>query len=107
MHACWSMLDERDECDSTLIRRGTHASTFTEIAQFVETIEERPLDKLLADLPRLVGLSRAKFDLARQVVRRRVNHLADIERDQLRVLANEVASNSAEDVALRIRNIFA
>lgn len=68
--------------------------------------EERPLDKLLADLPGLVGLSRAKFDLARQVVRRRVNHLADIDRDQLRILANEVASNSAEDVALRIRNIL-
>ena len=101
------MTDEREGFDSTLVRRGTHASTLTEIEEFVETIEERPLDKLLADLPGLVSLSRTKFDLARQVVRRRVNHLADIDRDQLRILANEVASNSADDVAQRIRTIFA
>ena len=97
---------ESREGDSTLIRRGTHASTFGEITEFVAAIETRPLDKLLTDLPGIAGLSGAKFDLARQVVRRRVHHLVAVEREQLVVLANEVASNAPDDVAERIRGIF-
>jgi hypothetical protein len=107
MHLCGFMNPEPREADSTLIRRGASAQTFNELEEFVETIEGRPLDKLLTDLPGIAGLSGAKFDLARQVVRRRVNHLETVERDQLRVLADEVASTSPEDVGERIRGIFA
>ena len=63
------MNPEPREADSTLIRRGASATTFNELEQFVETIEGRPLDKLLTDLPGIAGFSGAKFDLARQVVR--------------------------------------
>jgi hypothetical protein len=101
------MNPEPREADSTLIRRGASAQTFNELEQFVETIEARPLDKLLTDLPGIAGFSGAKFDLARQVVRRRVHHLAAVERDQLRLLAEEVASDTTEDVGERIRGIFA
>ena len=97
---------EPREADSTLIRCGTRAATFSEMAEFVETIETRPLDKLLTELPGIAGLSGSKFDLARQVVRRRANHLIAVEREQLRVMANEVAANAADDVAERIRAIF-
>ena len=101
------MSPEAREADSTLIRRGVSASTFTEIEQFVETIEERPLDKLLSELPGIAGFSGAKFDLARQVVRRRAKQLDAVERDQLRVLANEIASTTSESIGDRIRGIFA
>jgi hypothetical protein len=100
------MNGEPREADSTLIRRGVRASTFNEMAEFVETIDVRPLDKLIADLPGIAGLSGAKFDLARQVVRRRANHLISVEREQLRTMAEEVASNAPDDVAERIRGIF-
>ncbi|HKR63118.1 MAG TPA: hypothetical protein VJZ00_05245 [Thermoanaerobaculia bacterium] len=97
---------EARDIDSTLIRRGVNASTFHEMEQFAETIEERPLDKLLTELPGIAQLSGAKFDLARQVVRRRANHLIAVEREQLRVMAEEVASGAGDDVAQRIRGIF-
>lgn len=97
---------EPRDIDSTLIRVGTRAATLTEMSEFVETIETRPLDKLLTDLPGIAGLSAAKFDLARQVVRRRVRHLIDVEREQLRALANEVAASAADDVAQRIHDLF-
>jgi hypothetical protein len=93
--------------DSTLIRRGFHAATFTEMAQFAEAVEMRPLDKLLAELPAVAQLSELKFSLARQVIRRRVRMLAPIDREQLRLFAAEVAEGAAVDVATRIRGIFA
>ena len=60
-----------DDFDSTLIRRGALATTFYEMAAFAETLEDRPLDKLLAELPGIASLSDMKFSLARQVIRRR------------------------------------
>lgn len=92
--------------DSTLIRRGFNATTMSEMQLFVDTIHHRPLDKLLADLPGLAKLSDMKFILARQVVRRRLAEMKDVEREQLRILADEVASSSSVWIAERIRRIF-
>ncbi|HWW61403.1 MAG TPA: hypothetical protein VN181_08555 [Thermoanaerobaculia bacterium] len=100
------MIAQPIEPDSTLIRRGTRATTLTEMSEFVATIEARPLDKLLGELPGIAQLSASKFDLARNVVRRRVRDLVPIEREQLRVHANEVASSAKADVAQRIRDLF-
>ena len=93
--------------DSTLVRRGTQATTFGQMADFADRIERRPLDQLLADLPGLARLSDVKFSLARQVIRRRARALGEIDRDQLRALALEIAASAPGTVSERIRAIFA
>lgn len=92
--------------DSTLIRRGFNAATYTDMAEFVETIENRSLDKLLSELPGLASLSEMKFTLARQVIRRRARTLTRVDREQLRVLAYEVAETARGEVGERIRAMF-
>lgn len=91
--------------DSTLIRRGFHAATLTDMTEFVATLEQRPLDKLLAELPGLAGLSNTKFDLSRQVIRRRARTLSALEREQLRLFAEEIAAGVEGEVAVRIRGL--
>ena len=96
------------DADSTLIRRGLSAITFTDMVTFVRTLEERPLMKLLDELPDLARLSETKFDLAMKTLRRRFHGHPPIEQIQLQVYANEVAECIAEpEVAQRIRSIFA
>ena len=92
--------------DSTLIRRAVKAATFNEMAEFAVTVENRPLDKLLADLPGIAQLSEMKFHLARQVIRRRSRELAPVDREQLRVFAEEIAAGAPAIVAARIRELF-
>ena len=92
--------------DSTLIRRGLQATTISEMTRFVETMDGRPLDKLLEDLPGFAAFSETKFSLARAVLRRRLRALDDVDREQLRALAAEVASAEKSDVAQRITAIF-
>jgi hypothetical protein len=92
--------------ESTLIRRGLQATTISEMTRFVSTIEDRPLDKLLVDLPGFALLSETKFSLARAVLRRRVRDLDEVDRRQLRVFAMEIASETEPEVAERIRTLF-
>ena len=92
--------------DSTLVRSGIHATTISELSRFVATMEQRPLDRLLEELPALATLSNSKFDLARSVLRRRARDLAPVEREQLQMLAQEVAGRVDEEVAERIRALF-
>lgn len=93
------------DLDSTLIRRGIHAATLTDMIAFVETLEQRPLNKLLSELPGLAMLSETKFDLSRQVIRRRARLLNPVERDQLRMFAEEVAATADAATAERIRGL--
>ena len=93
--------------DSTLIRRGIQAATFGQMADFAASIENRPLQKLLADLPGLAQLSDMKFRLARQVIRRRARALPAVEREQLAIFAAEVAATAPVYVGQRIRELFA
>jgi hypothetical protein len=92
--------------DSTLIRNGLQATTISEMTQFVATMDERPLDKLLQDLPGFALFSETKFSLARAVLRRRMRELPAVDREQLRTLAHEIADNAKSDVAQRVRAIF-
>ena len=94
------------DLDSTLIRRGVSAATFSDMADFVDTIQHRPLDKLLTELPALAELSSTKFSLARQALRRRARGLARPEFEQLRVMAFEVADDAGAEVGDRIRSLF-
>lgn len=100
------MLGPAEDLDSTLVRRGASASTLTDMATFVETIQQRPLDKLLEDLPGLAALSSTKFSLARQVIRSRARALDRIEYEQLRAMAHEVADGAGREVGERIRSLF-
>jgi hypothetical protein len=92
--------------DSTLIRRGVNAATFSDMADFVDTIQNRPLDKLLSELPALAELSTTKFSLARQALRRRAKSLGRTDYEQLRLLAFEVADDAGAEVGDRIRSLF-
>jgi hypothetical protein len=92
--------------DSTLVRRGASAVNLTDFADFVESIQHRPLDKLLAELPGLATLSATKFSLATQVIRRRARTLLRPDYEQLRVMAYEVADVAGGDVGERIRSLF-
>lgn len=94
------------DLDSTLIRRGVTASTFNDMADFVESIQQRPLDKLLSELPALAELSSTKFSLARQAFRRRARTLDRPDYEQLRVMAYEVAQGARDEVGERIRSLF-
>lgn len=94
------------DLDSTLIRRGTKATTFGEIADFADRIERRPLEQLVEELPGLAQLSDMKFRLARQVVRRRARALDAAERDKLRLAAESIARTAPAAVASRICEIF-
>lgn len=97
----------RQECDSTLIRRGRSALTFWEMAQFADTLSKRPLAKLLEELPDLARLSPAKFNLATITLRRRFRGETPIDQIQLRTIANEIAATVPESaVATRIRELF-
>jgi len=97
----------REECDSTLIRRGRSALTFWEMAQFADTLSSRPLGKLLEELPDLARLSSAKFNLATITLRRRFRDESPIDQVQLREIAIEIAATVSDSaVATRIREIF-
>ena len=95
------------DVDSTLVRSGRNAVTFTDMVTFVRTLEERPLMKLLDELPEIARLSETKFDLAMKTLRRRFHGHPPIEQVQLQVYANEVAECIEQpDVAQRVRSIF-
>ena len=98
---------ERIDADSTLIRRGRSALSVSEMVAFVETIEARPLLKLLEELPELARLSDAKFVLAAKTLRRRFRGETLADQLQLRVAANEIADAIREpETASRVRTLF-
>jgi hypothetical protein len=106
VHGPDGMVETEVDLDSTLIRRGASASTLSDMADFVESIQQRALDRLLADLPGLAVLSSTKFNLARQVIRRRARTLEPADFEQLRIMAFEVADDAGAEVGERIRAMF-
>lgn len=92
--------------DSTLIRRGIEAMTISDMTRFVASVEQRPLDKLLGDLPGFALFSQTKFNLARVVLRRRLRELDAVERTRLRACAEEIAAAAHRETAERIRELF-
>lgn len=81
--------------------------TYSDMVAFAESVETRPLSKLLEELPGIASLSDSKFRIASTVLRRRFQLESPIEQIQLRVIADEIAS-AVEDraVANRIRDVF-
>ena len=99
--------DDEIDFDSTLVRRGRDAGTFDQVSAFAKEIEGRPLDKLLLELPGLAALSEWKFRLASQMFGRRYRQHASVEKQQLRIFAEEVAANESGEVASKIRELIA
>lgn len=93
--------EERDDLESTLVRAGKGALTFTEMAAFVRDLEARPTDRLLADLPGLMALPEAKYGLVLMVLRRRTRP-GGVEGAAIRERLLELQSGS-EDAAVRKR----
>ena len=101
------MAEQEMDLDSTLVRRGQNAMTYTDMVAFAESVETRPLAKLLEELPGIAGLSDSKFRIASTVLRRRFQLESPIEQIQLRVIADEIASAIGDRVvANRIRDVF-
>jgi len=98
--------DEPIDLDSTLVRRGRDAGTFDQVSAFAREIENRSLDKLLADLPGLAALSEWKFRVAANMFQRRFRKLPAVEKAQLRIFADEVASSESDIIGERIRALF-
>lgn len=93
--------------DSTLIRSARGAVTFSDMVEFAEKLERRPLAQLLEELPELAKLSTAKFDVATNVLRRRFRSETAVDQEQLRTFGDEIAERAGEStVARRIRGIF-
>jgi hypothetical protein len=101
------MPDQQVDLDTTLVRRGQNAMTYSDMVAFAESVETRPLGKILEDLPGIATLSDSKFRIASTVLRRRFQMESPIEQIQLRVIADEIAS-AVEDRAVgkRIRDVF-
>lgn len=97
--------DEDPDFDSTLIRHGVRALTFSDMQDFAEMVEQRPLDKLLGDFHEFAGLSDSKFAIARKVIRRRLRELPEVEQSQLRLLCEECIGTD-EAAAERVRHLF-
>jgi len=81
--------------------------TYSDMVAFAESVETRPLAKLLEELPGMAALSDSRFRIISAVLRRRFQLESPIEQIQLRVIADEIAS-AVEDrgVANRIRDVF-
>lgn len=99
--------DDDLDLDSTLVRRGRDAETFDQFSAFAKEIESRALDKLLLDLPGLAALSEWKFKLAAQMFGRRYRQLPAVEKEQLRIFAEEVAVGQSAELAAKIRALIA
>jgi hypothetical protein len=102
------MREDEVDGDSTVVRSGRRAMTYSDMVAFADAIEDRPLQKILEDLPGIASLSDSKFRIASNVLRRRFRLESPVDQIQLRVIADEIASNIDDRaMAKRIREVFA
>ena len=94
-----------DDTDSTLLRVGKSAVTFSEMEAFVRELEARPHDRLVADIPSLLALPPAKFDLCVMVLRRRLRTSIPDERSELLAGIRSAADHGDAEVTQRAREL--
>ena len=93
--------------DSTLIRRAKHVETVKEFAEFADTLERRPITKLLTELPALAKISLSEFMMATRVIRRRYAEQPTAEQFELQSVGLEIAAEVLDaDTSARIRSVF-
>lgn len=93
--------DIPDDAFSTLVQSGKNALTFTEMQAFVKDIESRPTERLIDDLPGLMALHDAKYQLVVMVLRKKTRPDAS-DRTTILERLNDLAQ-SVEDAALQTR----
>lgn len=98
--------EQDPDFDSTVVRHGLRAMTFSDMAGFAELIEQRSLERLLVDIHGFALLSEGKFNLARQIMRRRLHALPPVEREQFRLFAIESCEEDAGALE-RMDGVFA
>ena len=69
--------DDEDDSESTIVRHGKAAFSFSEMGRFVRELEARPLERLVADLPGLLELPEAKYALVSLAVGKRMRKSAE------------------------------
>jgi hypothetical protein len=87
------MATDRDDRvpTSSIVMKAIDAKTFTELQSFVKDLESRPTERLLRDLPDLVGLSDAKAEIISYVVATKFRHA---DADGRLTIRNSVAATS-------------
>lgn len=96
-----------EDFDSTLVRRGRQAASFSDMVEFAKNVHERPLAKLFEELPHIARLSDTKFHLATNILRNRFRSQSGLDQVELRKIGSEIADRASNDwVADRIRAIF-
>ena len=93
--------EDPDDAGSTLVRSGKSALTFSEMATFVRDLEARPTGRLLDDLPGLMALPDAKYNLVVLVLRKKTRP-GGTERSAILERLLQLKSD-AEDPAVRAR----
>ena len=93
--------DIPDDAFSTLVQSGKNALTFKEMQAFVKDIEARPTKHLIGDLPGLMALHDAKYQLVVMVLRKKTRP-DDAERTALLERLTDLAQN-AQDPAVQAR----
>lgn len=93
--------DPPGDAFSTLVQSGKNALTFTEMQAFVKDIEARPTARLINDLPGLMALHDAKYQLVVMVLRKKTRPDAAEGAALLECLA-DLAQN-AEDASVQSR----
>jgi hypothetical protein len=63
--------------DSTMVRRGKAAFSLTDMSKFVKDLQDRPIAKLIDDLPGLLDLPEAKFALVSLALVKRMRASSD------------------------------
>jgi len=96
-----------EDFDSTLVRRGRQAASFSDMVEFAKDVHERPLAKLFEELPHIARLSDTKFHLATNILRNRFRAQSGLDQLELQKIGSEIADRVSNDwVADRIRAIF-
>ncbi len=99
------MSDEDDPTYSTLFRTGKSAFSLADMARFSKDVNERPIERLVADLPALLALPEAKYAIVALIVGRRMR-ASDVERAALTERLVDLKSSGDAELRRRCDSIL-
>jgi hypothetical protein len=82
---------------TTLQRKALEALTFEDMGEFVRQVEARSLERLFFDLPALVRLPEATFNLVGVALRRRIKSASAEERRVITGMLETLRDNAETD----------
>jgi hypothetical protein len=86
--------------DSTIVRHGKEAFLLAEMGRFSRELTERPLRKLIEDLPGLLDLPESKYALVALTLKKRMR-ASEIERDSIATELQTLRERSSETIRSR------